>query len=169
MKKKKITKKKKAAKKVKRRSVRRAKKRKLAGKKKAAAKMGGKMVTPEKLQEMVYKVKSRGFITYSEILYSFPEIEKDIQGLEYLYDELEKRGIEVKESREFLEVDKGKKEAMKIASEAVLDPVQIYLKEIGEVSFLTADEEKELAKRIEKGEEEAKNKLMKANLRLVVS
>ena len=169
MKKKKITKKKKAAKKVKRRSVRRAKKRKLAGKKKAAAKMGGKMVTPEKLQEMVDKVKSRGFITYSEILYSFPEIEKDIQGLEYLYDELEKRGIEVKESREFLEVDKGKKEAMKIASEAVLDPVQIYLKEIGEVSFLTADEEKELAKRIEKGEEEAKNKLMKANLRLVVS
>ena len=50
-----------------------------------------------------------------------------------------------------------------------MDPVQIYLKEIGEVSFLTADEEKELAKRIEKGDEEAKNKLMKANLRLVVS
>ena len=134
-----------------------------------AAKVGGKLVTPEKLQELVDKVKSRGFITYSEILYSFPEIEKDIQGLEFLYDELEKRGIEVKESREFLEIDEKKKEAIRAAAEAVLDPVQIYLKEIGEVSFLTADEEKELAKCIEKGEEEAKNKLMRANLRLVVS
>ncbi|MBI2042098.1 MAG: sigma-70 family RNA polymerase sigma factor [Candidatus Nealsonbacteria bacterium] len=129
----------------------------------------GKLVTPEKLQELIDKVKMRGFVTYSEILYFFPEIEKDIQGLEFLYDELEKRGIEVKESREFLEIDPKKKEAMKLASEAVLDPVQIYLKEIGEVSFLTADEEKELAKRIEKGDEEAKNKLMRANLRLVVS
>src|SRR3989344_3681899 len=82
----------------------------------------GKLVTPEKLQELLDKGRSRGFITYSEILYSFPDIEKDIQGLEFLYDELEKRGIEVKESREFLEIDEKKKEAMKLASEAILDP-----------------------------------------------
>ena len=50
-----------------------------------------------------------------------------------------------------------------------IDSVQMYLKEIGRVSFLTADEEKELSKRIEKGDEEAKKKLARANLRLVVS
>ena len=132
-------------------------------------KPGGKLVTPEKLQELINKVKARGFTTYSEILYFFPEIERDIRGLEFLYDELEKQGIEVKESREFLEIDEKKKEAVRAAAESVLDPVQIYLKEIGLTPFLTADEEKELAKRIEKGDEEAKNKLMKANLRLVVS
>lgn len=131
--------------------------------------VGGKFITPEKTQELVDGAKTRGFITYSEILYSFPEIEKDIKGLEFLYDELEKRGIEVKESQEFLEIGKDKKEAIRAASEAILDPVQIYLKEIGTVSFLTADEEKELSKRIEKGDDEAKNKLMRANLRLVVS
>ena len=130
---------------------------------------GGKLVTPEKLQELVDKAKNRGFITYSEILYSFPEIERDIKGLEFLYDEFEKRGIEVKESREFLTIDEKEKEARKASAEAVLDPVQIYLKEIGTVAFLTAEEEKDLARRIEKGDEEAKNKLMRANLRLVVS
>lgn len=131
------------------------------------ARAGGKLVTPEKIQELVNKVRARGFITYSEILYHFPEIEKDIKGLEFLYEELEKYSIEVKESREFLEVGGKKKE--KAVADAVLDPVQIYLKEIGQVTFLTAEEEKELAKRIEKGDEEAKNKLMRANLRLVVS
>ncbi|MBI2450448.1 MAG: sigma-70 family RNA polymerase sigma factor [Candidatus Nealsonbacteria bacterium] len=129
----------------------------------------GKIVTPEKIQELIDKAKNRGFITYSEILYLFPEIEKDIKGLELLYDELEKRGIEVKETREFLEVGPKTKEPFGGGAETVLDPVQIYLKEIGTVSFLTADEEKELAKRIEKGDDEAKNKLMRANLRLVVS
>jgi len=149
--------------------IKRAKKKIRKAKKRTERKVGGKLVTPEKMQEFVDKVKKRGFVTYSEILYSFPEIEKDIAGLEFLYDELEKRGIEVKESREFLVVDEKEKDAIRAAAESVLDPVQIYLKEIGEVSFLTADEEKELAKRIEKGDEEAKNKLMKANLRLVVS
>ena len=152
-------KKRKPAKKPKKRIIRRA------GKKAA----GGKLVTPEKIQELVDKAKNRGFITYSEILYLFPEIEKDIKGLEFLYDELEKKGIEVKETREFLEVGPKTKEPLGGGVETVLDPVQIYLKEIGTVSFLTADEEKALAKRIEKGDDEAKNKLMRANLRLVVS
>jgi len=71
---------------------------------------------------------------------------------------------------EFLEVKTGKKEKKKkplIGGK--IDPIQMYLKEIGKVSFLTAKEEKELAKRIEKGDEEAKNRLALANLRLVVS
>jgi len=131
-----------------------------------------KIVTPEKMGELIKKGENRGFITYSEILNTFPDIEKDMQGLDALYEELEKRGIEAKESREFLELKEDadkEKEEIKITQEGGLDPVQMYLKEIGRVSFLSADEEKELAKKIEKGDEEAKKSLARANLRLVVS
>ena len=121
------------------------------------------------MESLIQKGASRGFVTFSEILSSFPEIEKDMQGLEELYLELEKKGIEVKEAREFLEVREGEKEKLRAATEARLDPVQMYLKEIGKVAFLTAEEEKDLSKKIEKGDEEAKNKLARANLRLVVS
>ena len=126
-----------------------------------------KVFLPEKFQQLVKKGKQRGFITPSEILSFFPEIERDIKGLEKLYEDLEKEGIEVKEAKEFLEVKE--KKAGKKPSVVKIDPIQMYLKEIGALSFVTAEEEKELAKRIEKGEEEAKNILMKANLRLVVS
>ena len=125
----------------------------------------------EKLKALFDKGRQRGFVTTSEILYFFPEIEKDIAGLEKLYEELEKEGIEVKETKEFLELEeKGKKgrKALK-TGETKIDPIQLYLKEIGKVPFLTAEQEKELSKRIEKGDKEAMNKLMRANLRLVVS
>jgi len=121
------------------------------------------------MEELIQKGASRRFVTYSEILHYFPEIEKDIKGLEVLYSELEKRGIEVKEAKEFLEVKEGGKQEIEPSAEVRLDPVQMYLKEIGKVSFLTAEEEKGLAKKIEKGDEEAKKKLARANLRLVVS
>ena len=124
---------------------------------------------PEKFQQLVAKGKQRGFVTFSEILAFFPEVEKDIKGLEKLYDDLEKEGIEIKEAKEFLETEKlTKKEFRRVTPERI-DPIQMYLKEIGALSFVTAEEEKELSKRIEKGDEEAKNKLMRANLRLVVS
>jgi len=126
-----------------------------------------KVFLPEKFQQLVEKGKQRGFITSAEILSFFPEIERDIKGLEKLYEDLEKEGIEVKEAKEFLEVKE--KKAEKKPSLSKIDPIQMYLKEIGALSFVTAEEEKELAKIIEKGDEEAKNKLMRANLRLVVS
>jgi len=128
-----------------------------------------KVFLPEKFQQLVKKGKQRGFITPSEILFFFPEVERDIRGLEKLYEDLEKEGIEVKEAKEFLEVGPSLRKKMERFSEAKIDPIQMYLKEIGALSFVTADEEKELSKKIEKGDEEAKNKLMKANLRLVVS
>ena len=127
-----------------------------------------KVFFPEKVQELKDKGKKRGFITYSEILYYFPSIENDIKGLEKLFEDFEKEGIEIKESRELLSLDEETKKKGG-EGEARIDPVQMYLKEIGQISFVTAAEEKELAKRIEKGDDEAKNKLMKANLRLVVS
>jgi len=129
-----------------------------------------KVLLPEKLQDLIEKGKQRGFVTISEILHFFPEIEKNIQGLENLYENLEKEGIEVKEAKEFLELEKVPEKALKKRSLKLrLDPIQMYLKEIGKVSFLTAEQEKRLAKKIEKGDEEARKKLARANLRLVVS
>jgi RNA polymerase primary sigma factor len=146
--------------------------------KKVKAKKSGrsrKVFFPEKLEILMSRGKQRGFVTTAEILSYFPDVERDISGLENLYAELEKNGLEVKESRELLEIPeeeevKKKQRVPRLsASESRIDPVQMYLKEIGQVSFLSGEEEKELAKKIEIGDEEAKKKLARANLRLVVS
>jgi len=127
-------------------------------------------IPPEQLEAFYRKAHERGFVTTSEILHTFPNIEKDISMLEEVYENLQEKGVEIKESQEFLEVKSGKKEKKKKPVVAgKIDPIQMYLKEIGKVSFLSAKEEKELAKAIERGDEEAKNKLALANLRLVVS
>lgn len=120
----------------------------------------------EKVKALIKKGEPRGFVTFSEILHSFPDIEENIKGLEELYTRLEQKGIEVKRRKEFLETGKGKK---KKAKKRKIDPVQMYLKEIGKVPFLSAKEEKELSKKIEQGDEEAKRHMVRANLRLVVS
>jgi len=124
-----------------------------------------KIFTQEKIETLIKKAQERNFVTTSEILYTFPDLEKDIRGLEEFFDQLEENGIEVKEVKELL-IAKTAKAGPKRRK---VDPVQMYLKEIGRVNFLTADEEKELAKKIEKGDVEAKKHLAKANLRLVVS
>ncbi len=156
--------------KPKKKHVRQKKKRGARKKRKRVVRLGRpkKVFLPEKLQQLMERGRERGFITHSEILYFFPEVERDIKGLEKLYEALEKEGIEVKETAELLSLEKTLKK--RIGEDDVrIDPVQMYLKEIGKVSFVTAAEEKELAKKIEKGDEEAKKKLAKANLRLVVS
>ncbi|MBI2625391.1 MAG: sigma-70 family RNA polymerase sigma factor [Candidatus Nealsonbacteria bacterium] len=133
----------------------------------------GPVFSLDDIESLIKKGESRGFVTYSEILYFFPNIENDVRGLDSLYQELEKRGIEVKESVELLGTPEKKpgetSRYLEVPAEAHPDPVQMYLKEIGKTAFLTADQEKELAKKIEKGDEEAKKKLAQANLRLVVS
>jgi len=125
----------------------------------------GKIFTQEKIETLIKKAKEKNFVTTSEILYVFPDLEKDIKGLEAFLDQLEQNGIEVKEVKELL-ITKTVKPGPKRRK---IDPVQMYLKEIGRVDFLTANEEKELAKKIEKGEVDAKKHLATANLRLVVS
>jgi len=163
-----IKKRKKIRKSVKRKKVGRSRPKKRR-KKKVSKSIGRKKVFDlDNFQSLIEKGKERGFVTYSEILYAFPEVEKDINGLEKLYDVLEKQSIEIKEAKEFLTIEEGPKRKVK-ESDVKIDPIQMYLKEIGKISFVTANEEKELAKKIEKGDLEAKKKLAKANLRLVVS
>jgi len=141
-------------------------KKKKENKKKKISKKAKDVFLPDKVEELLKKGRSRGFVTYSELLHYFPDMEKDLEGLEDFYRRLEEQGIEIKQSREYLEV-KGIKE--KPLREGKVDLVQMYLKEIGKTAFLNAKEEKELAKRIEKGDQEAKKRLAQANLRLVVS
>jgi len=125
-------------------------------------------ITQEQIDALLKKGGERGFLTTAEILYSLPSIEYNVDQLENLYDELKERGVEVRDVREFLEI-KGKKEKKPKVLLSKIDPIQMYLREIGKSSFLSAKEEKELAKKIEHGDEEAKNKLALSNLRLVVS
>jgi len=123
----------------------------------------------DKINNLIKRSRSRGFVTYSEILYFFPEPEKDILGLEELYQRLDEEGIETRKSQGFLQIEEDKKKKVKPLVGRRPDSIQMYLKEISKVAFLTAKEEKELAKAIEKGSIAAKQRLVRANLRLVVS
>ena len=115
------------------------------------------VVDQAQLEALLKKGEERGFITTSEILYAFPNIERDIEGLENIYESFKDRGVQIKEVQEFLETKSKKEKKAKKALIGKIDPIQIYLKEIGKSSFLSAKEEKELAKKIELNDEEAKN------------
>ena len=133
-------------------------------------KISKKDVFPQdKIDLLFSKGRLRGFVTMSEILYYFPYIEKNVEKLEEICDELMALDIDIKEKRDFLEVSDDKSKKYKEDIKLKVDPIQIYLKEISRTSFLTADEEKDLAKRIEDDDPLAKAKLIQANLRLVVS
>ncbi|MBI2003232.1 MAG: sigma-70 family RNA polymerase sigma factor [Candidatus Wildermuthbacteria bacterium] len=129
-----------------------------------------KVFTKERVEEVLAKARTRGFITHSEVLYSFPNIEYDVRGLDAFLRRLEEEGIALKEAQDYLSQQTAEeKQKSSFEAEAPLDPVQMYLKEIGKISFVTAEQERELAKRIEAGDMEAKKQLARANLRLVVS
>ena len=135
-----------------------------------------------KVSALLDRGRQRGFITYGEILQEFPRIEQNIMLLEDLYHKLEIGGIDVLEEKGFIEFEENPEAAKvkkkkgaegKFFKEDVehisSDSVQMYLKEIGKIPLLNAEKERDLAKRVEKNEEEAKNMLVQANLRLVVS
>ena len=117
---------------------------------------------------LIEKGRKRGFITYDEILKTFPDIENNILFLDELYEKLGVAGIDVLEGGNLLnlDIDLTDKDLNK---GSMHDSIQMYLKEIGQYPLIHAGEEKELAKRIERGDLEAKNLLARANLRLVVS
>ena len=125
----------------------------------------------KKALSLIDKGKKRGFVTYGEILKEFPKIEDDILFLDELYERLNERGVDILEGGGLLEFEDAAEggKHRPLVEGVDYDSVQMYLKEIGRYRLITAAEEKEFAKRIALGDEEAKNELAKANLRLVVS
>ncbi|HZE86995.1 MAG TPA: RNA polymerase sigma factor RpoD [Methylomirabilota bacterium] len=129
------------------------------------------------LTDIVTSAKKRGYITQDEILAIYAKPEDHLEELDSLYDKLMKSNIDVFETvaqqqddQKPIEDLEKELEALTVLTEgSVSDPVRMYLKEIGRIPLLTFDEEIDLAKKVEKGDAKAKQKLINSNLRLVVS
>src|SRR3989344_2978414 len=169
--KKKVTKKaRKPAKKTAKKSRKISKK---AADRKASKKEAKRELDLQALAELTDRGRSRGFVTDTEVLHYFPQVEEDISFLEEIYDKLEEAGVKVVETTQLIELPKEEISAKELeeatSGEHLPDAVQMYLKEIGKTALLKTEDERELAKRIEKGDEEARRLFIQANLRLVVS
>jgi RNA polymerase primary sigma factor len=135
----------------------------------------------EGIKELIIKGKRKGIISYREIMDSLEQIELTTEQIDEVYEALANNGVEVlpdtsgevtddpelfhpEAEDEEVEIDLSIPEGI-----ALDDPVRMYLKEIGRVPLLSADDEIQLAQRVEAGDESAKRRLAEANLRLVVS
>src|SRR5437870_9072757 len=132
----------------------------------------------EELQKLVQDGQEKGFLTYDEIVAGLEDVELTKEQIEDFYTYLIDHGIELVEGEthkhpphEQLAPPEEEKNAPKLdlTVEPSLDSLRLYLREIGKVPLLTADQEVYLAKRIERGEMIAKTQMIEANLRLVVS
>ena len=142
--------------------------------------------------KLLTKGKKVGFLKYKEIMDTFEKIALEPEEIDEIYQKLEDSGIEImgdKEDEDALllvdddedsdpeedidvdkELEESKEKEISVPKGVnVDDPVRMYLKEIGKIPLLSPEEEVELAKRMEAGDEYAKKKLAEANLRLVVS
>jgi len=131
-------------------------------------------LSDNRADKLIQKGRDRGFVTYDEILKEFPQIENDIFFLDELYLKLSGANVDVLEGGGLLEIEdlnpkKAASAYSRSGSDSAYDSIQMYLKEIGQYPLISGAEEKNLARRIESGDIEAKNLLAKANLRLVVS
>jgi RNA polymerase primary sigma factor len=137
---------------------------------------------PETLERLFDKSRTRGFVTEIELLHVFPEIEDYIEEYEAFVDRLDGAGLavvdpkdgilgrqqerhQILESMHSADDKRGKVDPFDLTVESI----QMYLREIGKIPLLTAEEEVALAKRKERGDRDAEKKLIEANLRLVVS
>ena len=164
-----------------------------SSKKTAEAQSPAAEITPENpehkekndIQEIIDKAKAKGSISNSEIMVSLGDTDYDLDQIDKLYETLEAMGIDVTEDfddEEPIDLDENieadlenfeSSESMEkaLSEEGLMidDPVKMYLKEIGRVPLLSAEREAELSKRMAEGDERAKQELVEANLRLVVS
>ncbi len=142
--------------------------------------MADKKTTPgEHVNDLLHKGKKRGVLTYAEIMDTMQTDDMSPEEIEDMYEIFSNKGIEIVDEApdaELVEDPEIEATAEEVDIDLTIpegisidDPVRMYLKEIGRVPLLTADEEIKLAKRMEQGDEEAKRRLAEANLRLVVS
>ncbi|MCF6137952.1 RNA polymerase sigma factor RpoD [Pseudalkalibacillus berkeleyi] len=140
----------------------------------------GELTIDQVKEQLVELGKKRGVLTYNEITNKLAPFEQDSDQMDVFYEYLGDQGVEIVEDEEgddpnIQEVVKSGDDEFDLNDLSVPpgvkinDPVRMYLKEIGRVDLLSADDEISLAQRIEQGDEEAKRRLAEANLRLVVS
>jgi RNA polymerase primary sigma factor len=132
----------------------------------------------EELQKLVQEGQEKGFLTYDEIVTGLEDVELTKEQVEDFYTYLIDHGVELLEGEQHKhppheqpipEEEAKAAPKLDLTVEPSLDSLRLYLREIGKVPLLTADEEVYLAKRIERGDMAAKTQMIEANLRLVVS
>ena len=127
-------------------------------------------------RDLLARGKDEGFLTQDDVLAVFPDAENRLEELDEFYNKALKEGVDIFEAIDLEEAGEEDFEKLSRQIEELtlqqnepLDPVRNYLREIGRVPLLKTDEEYELAKKVAEGSREAKQKLIEANLRLVVS
>ncbi len=133
------------------------------------------MVGLEDVQALLTRGQEQGFLSIEDVAQSVEGVDLDDQGAEELYKHLDELGIELLEDAEArdraaqLAEEAERPRRLNLKAETSTDSLQLFLKDVGKVPLLTARQEVELAKRIELGDLEAKQKMVESNLRLVVS
>ncbi len=132
-----------------------------------------KLENQPEVKGLLEKGQKDGELSYQDIMDSLEDVELDSEEIEVIYEMMEDLNIDIITEDESSEEDSGGEDReldLEVPQGVGIDdPVRMYLKEIGKVDLLTAEEEVDLAKRMEAGDQQARQQLVEANLRLVVS